>query len=171
LEDKMDAIKAIKTRRSVRMYTGEAVSEEALNTILDCGRWAPSAGNRQPWRFIVIRSSEVKKRLSRLFPQGAFMEDAPLAIAVIIYPAGSSHPVEDGAAATQNMLLAAHALGLGACWVGSYNNTNEPGAKELLGVPQEQRILSVIVIGHAAETPSKARKGLDELVTTDKYGR
>ena len=82
----MDAIKAIKTRRSVRMYTDEAVSEEALNTILDCGRWAPSAGNRQPWRFIVIRSSEVKKRLSRLFPQGAFMEDAPLAIAVIIDP-------------------------------------------------------------------------------------
>lgn len=166
----MEVIEAIKTRRSIRKYKVESVPEEAVTTILDCGRWAPSAGNRQPWKFIVVRDSELKKRLGRALPAGAFVADAPLAIAVVIDPAESSHPVEDGAAVTQNMLLAAHALGLGSCWIGTYNSANEATAKEVLGVLPEHRLLSVIAIGYSAESPTKTRKDLDQLTFTNRYG-
>lgn len=166
----MEVIEAIKTRRSIRKYKAESVPEETVATILDCGRWAPSASNRQPWQFIVLKDSEVRKRLGRALPAGAFVADAPLAIAVVIDPAGSSHPVEDGAAATQNMLLAVHAVGLGSCWIGSYNSANEATAKEVLGVPPEYRLLSVIAIGYPAESPTKTRKDLDQLTFSDRYG-
>jgi nitroreductase len=94
-----------------------------------------------------------------------------LGIAVIINPTASSHPVEDGAAATQNILLEAHSLGLGACWIGTYGSVYEPNAKKVLNIPQDERLLSVIVIGHPAEAPQKTRKELSELTFTDEYGR
>ena len=84
----MEVIEAIKTRRSIRKYKAESVPEETVATILDCGRWAPSASNRQPWQFIVLKDSEVRKRLGRALPAGAFVADAPLAIAVVIDPGG-----------------------------------------------------------------------------------
>ena len=166
----MDAVEAMKTRRSIRKYKVEDVPEDVVTTILDCGRWAPSAGNRQPWRFIIVRDSVVRKRLATAFPTGSFVADVPVAIAVVIDPAGSTHPVEDGAAATQNILLAAHALGLGSCWVGTYNSANEGIGKEILGAPAEHRLLSIIAIGYPAESPTKTRKDLAELTFTDRYG-
>ncbi len=166
----MDAIDAIRTRRSIRQYKRDAVPEELLATVLDCGRWAPSAGNRQPWRFIVVKNGDVKKRLASALPSGGFMTDAPLAIAVVIDPSASNHAVEDAAAATQNIMLAAHALGLGSCWIGAYNSPNEGAAKEVLEVPANFRIQSVIVVGYPAETPTRTRRSLDQIVYADKYG-
>jgi len=77
----------------------------------------------------------------------------------------------DGTIATQNMLLAAHALGLGACWIGSYNSVYENKVKEILSVSKDKRLLSIISIGFPAESPTKTRKELDEIVFTDRYGR
>jgi len=77
--------------------------------------------------------------------------------------------VEDGAVATQNMLLAAHALGLGSCWIGSYGSAYEEQAKALLGIPREKRLLSLISIGYPAESPRKTRRELRELVCYDRY--
>ena len=76
----------------------------------------------------------------------------------------------DGTIATQNMLLAAHALGLGACWIGSYNSVYENKVKEILSVPKDKRLLSIISIGFPAESPMKTRKELGKIVFTDKYG-
>ena len=167
----MDMLEVIKTRRSIRRYTGDPISEEDINKILEAGRWAPSADNSQPWAFVVLRSLEVRKRLAAVLPWGGFLSQAALGIAVIIDEAASSHAVEDGAAATQNVLLEAHSLGLGACWIGTYGSPHEASAKKVLKVPEDKRLLSVIAVGRPAETARRTRKPLAELVFTDQYGR
>lgn len=157
---KVEVFEAIKGRRSVRKYTKKPVPEDLIMKILDAGRWAPSAGNRQPWSFIVLKDAEVKRRVAEATTYGKFLADAPVGIAVVIDPQVShrSGGVEDGASATQNMLLAAHALGLGACWIGSYNSVYEERVKELLNIPKEKRLLSIISIGFSAESPEKPEK-------------
>ena len=167
----MDILEVIKTRRSIRRYKPDLVSEEEINKILEAGRWAPSADNSQPWRFIVLRSQEVRKKLADTLTWGRFLSDAPLGIAVTVNPRASSRPVEDGAAATQNILLEAHSLGLGACWIGTYGSGNEETAKRVLNIPEGDRLLSVIAIGHPAESPQKMRRELSEVTFTDSYGR
>ena len=167
----MDILELIKTRRSIRKYKLDPIPEEEINKILEAGRWAPSASNRQPWRFIVLRSEETKRKLAETLTWGGFLSQAPLGIAVVINPRASNHPVEDGAAATQNMLLEAHSLGLGACWIGAYGSVNEESAKDILNVPDDERLLSVIVIGRPAESPQSTRRKLDEITFSDRYGR
>ena len=167
----MDILEVIKTRRSIRQYTRDPISEEDINKILEAGRWAPSASNTQPWKFLVLRSQEARRRLADTLIWGRFLSQAALGIAVIVNPTASSHPVEDGAAATQNILLEAHSLGLGACWIGTYGSAYEASAKKVLNIPEDERLLSVIVIGQPAETPQKTRKELSELTFTDEYGR
>lgn len=167
----MDVMEAIKTRRSIRKFKKDPVPEELVEKVLEAGRWAPSSRNRQPWKFIVLRSAEVKKKLSELLTYGWFLADAPLGIAVVVNPEESRRPVEDGAIASQNILLAAHGLGLGACWIAAYGIPLEDKARELLGVPEGQRILSVIALGYPDEKPAPtSRKSLAEIVFNDKYG-
>jgi nitroreductase len=167
----MDILEVIRSRRSIRKYEPDPISEEEINKILEAGRWAPSADNSQPWRFIVLRSEEVRKKLADVLTWGRFLSQAPLGIAVTVNPGASNHPVEDGAAATQNMLLEAHSLGLGACWVGTYGGGNEESAKKVLKIPEGERLLSVIAIGRLAESPQRTRRKLDEVTFTDRYGK
>jgi len=167
----MDVLEAIRTRRSIRKYTGDPVPEEMLNQILEAGRWAPSANNSQPWNFIILRDKKLRKEIAEAATYGKFLADAPLGIAVVVDPRASTHPVADGAIATQNMLLAAHALGLGACWIGSYGSVYEDKVKEMLKIPKEKRLLSIISMGFPAEAKERRRKGLEELVFTDAYGK
>jgi nitroreductase len=166
----MDVLEAIKGRRSIRKYTQEPVSGEQVAQILEAGRWAPSRGNSQAWKFIVLQNVQGLKDLAEAIPTGKFLAQAPLGIAVAIDPKGSKHPEQEGAAAVQNMLLAAHALGLGACWISVHGTECEERVRQLLQVPDEELLLSVVSIGHPAETPEKGRKGLDELTFTDRYG-
>jgi len=167
----VDFFEAIKNRRSIRRYTKEKVSDDLLLEILDAGRWAPSAGNSQPWNFIVLRDKEVRERVAEATTWGEFLADAPIGIAVVVDPKASAHSVEDGAIAAENMLLAAHALGLGACWIGSYNSSYEEEVKDILAIPKDKRLLSIIPIGHPDEHPKKVRKELREITFTDRYGR
>ncbi len=165
----MDVLEAIKERRSIRKYEPKAVPEEKLTQILEAGRWAPSADNSQPWKFIVVRDEKIKNELARVAVWGSFLAQAPVAIAVVIDPRASNHPVEDGAAATQNMLLAAHALGLGTCWIGSYDSGYEERTKEVLGIARDKRLLALISLGYAAESPRRGRLELSELVCYERY--
>jgi len=167
----MDVLEAIRTRRSIRKYTGDPVPEEMLNQILEAGRWAPSANNSQPWNFIILRDKKLRKEIAEAATYGKFLADAPLGIAVVVDPRASTHPVADGAIATQNMLLAAHALGLGACWIGSYGSVYEDKVKEMLKIPKEKRLLSIISMGFPAEAKERRRKEIGELVFTDAYGK
>jgi len=165
----MDVLEAIKERRSIRNYEPKAVPEEKVTQVLEAGRWAPSASNSQPWKFIVVRDEEVRNELARVATYGRFLAQAPVAIAVVIDPRASNHPVEDGAAATQNMLLAAHALGLGTCWIGSYDSGYEESAKEVLGIAGDKRLLALISLGYPAESPSRGRVELSDIVCYDRY--
>jgi len=167
----MDILEVIQTRRSIRKYKPEPISEDEINKILEAGRWAPSAGNSQPWKFIVIKSKEIRKDLADALPTGRFISDATLGIAVVINPEASTRPVEDGVAATQNMLLEAHSLGLGACWIGTYGTEKEERGRKVLDIPGEERLLSVIAIGRPAESPQRTRRKIEEITFTDKYGR
>lgn len=167
----MEVLEAIKGRRSIRKYRKDPVPEDLVSKILEAGRWAPSASNTQPWNFIVLRDEGVRRSVAEATAYGKFLADAPLGICVVIDPEASTHPVEDGAIATYSMLLAAHALGLGACWIGSYESAYEEKVKEILGIPEKTRLLSIISVGFPAESPSKDRRGLEEIVHTNEYGK
>jgi len=167
----MDVLEAIKTRRSIRKYEKKPIPEELLEKILEAGRWAPSASNAQPWNFIVLRDEGIRRELARVSTYGKFLAEAPLGIAVVVEPKASTHPVADGAIATQNMLLAAHALGLGTCYIGSYGSVYEENAKKILGIPENKRLLSLISIGFPAESRKSAREELKEIVFIDRYGK
>jgi nitroreductase len=166
----MDVLEAIKGRRSISKYTQEPLSGEQVMQILEAARWAPSRGNSQAWKLIVLKNAQGLKDLAEAIPTGKFLAEAPLGIAVVINPKVSKHPEQEGAAAIQNMLLAAHALGLGACWISVRSTDSEEKARQLLQIPDEEWLLSVVAIGHPAETPEKGRKELDEITFTDKYG-
>jgi nitroreductase len=166
----LEVLEAIKGRRSIRKYKKDPIPEDFIVKILDAGRWAPSASNRQPWSFMILKDREVRRRVAEATTYGKFLADAPLGIAVVVDPQASTHPVEDGAIASQNMLLAAHALGLGACWIGSYNSFYEEKIKTILSIPKNKRLLSIISIGFPAESPTKTRKELGQIVFTDQYG-
>ena len=166
----MDVRQAIKDRRSVRKYTQEPVSEDQLAQILEAGRWAPSRGNSQAWKFIVLKDAQIRRQLAEAIPNGKFLAKAPLGVAVVVNPKSSKHPEQEGAAAIQNMLLAAHALGLGTCWISVCGTEWAEKATQVLGIPDEEWLISVVSIGHPAETPEKGRKGLDEITFANKYG-
>jgi len=168
----MDILELIKSRRSIREFTAEPVAGEDVNRILEAGRWAPSANNSQSCRFVVVRSQEVRQRLADVMPTGTFLAKAQVGIVVIVAPGASKRYLEDGAAAAQNMLLEAHSLGLGACWIGAYGTEKEVGGKEVLEIPEEERLQCVIAIGYPAESPeAKERKPLEEITFSEKYGQ
>ena len=165
----MDVLEAIRDRRSIRRYQTKDVPDEKLMQVLEAGRWAPSAHNSQPRKFIVIKDEKTRKGLARIAPYGGSLGEAPVAIAVVIDPSSSNHPIEDGAAATQNMLLAAHALGLGSCWIGSYGSGYEDGARQILGIPGDKRLLSLISLGYAAASGGSTRIELGKLVCYERF--
>jgi nitroreductase len=169
--ENLEVFGAIKSRRSIRKYKKDPVPEDFITKILDAGRWAPSASNIQPWNFIVLKNIGIKKKVAEATTYGQFLADAPLGIVVVIDPHVShrSGGVEDGAIATQNMLLAAYALGLGTCWIGCYNSTYEERIKEILEIPKNRRVLSIVSMGYPAESPTSTRRELSEIVSTDKY--
>jgi len=109
----MDALEAIKTRRSVRKYKPDPVSKEVLKTLVDAGRLAPTARNEQPWEFVVVTDAAKRQRLVDLATHGKFIAEAPACIVVLCKP--SDYYLEDGSAATTQIMLAATALGLGTC--------------------------------------------------------
>ena len=166
----MDVLQAIKERRSIRQYSEEVISEDQMRQILEAGRWAPSRGNSQPWKFIVLNDEQIRRELAEVIPTGKFIAQAPQGIAIVVDPKISKHPEQEGAAAIQNILLAAHALGLGACWISVRGTDWAETAAKVLGIPDEEWLISVVSIGYPAEAPEKPRKGLDEITFTNKYG-
>jgi len=173
----MDLFEAIRNRRSVRAFKPEPVSDELLNKILEAARWAPSAGNCQPSDFIIVKDPEVKKDLCVAALYQDFIEEAPVNIVVCANEERSAgtygnrgrrlYCLLDAAAATQNLLLAVHALGLGACWIGAFRD--EEVAKAL-NLPEWVRPIAIIPIGYPAEEPSPTtRIPLKNLVHRERY--
>lgn len=172
-------LKVIKERRSVRAYSPEPVPEEDILKILDAARWAPSAGNLQPWRFIVVTDSKLKEDIAYAAYGQLWMATAPVIIVVCAVPEESSwrygergeklYCIQDTAAAIQNILLAAHALGYGTCWVGAFS---EDEVREILNIPKNVRPVALITIGKPAEKPyPPPRRELKEIVYLNRYGQ
>ena len=111
----MDCIEALKTRRSIRAYTGEPVSREVIEDIIDCGRLAATAINIQPWEFVAVTEREMLRSLAAATDYGGFIAEA--AACVVVLCKDTKYYLEDGCNASQNILVAARAHGLGACWV------------------------------------------------------
>jgi nitroreductase len=161
----MDALEAIRKRRSVRSYTGAPIPKEDLETIVDAGRLAATGSNKQPWDFIVVTE---RGMINQLKVAAQWMDKAGAIIAVVMDPA-SRWWLEDGSAAVENMLIAATALGYGSCWLEGYTLPREEEFKALLGIPKEKRLLTLVPVGVPAEWPTKAKKPLAEVLHWEKY--
>lgn len=156
----MDVFEAIRTRRSTRRYKPEDVSDEQVKKLLEAAIMAPSAGNMQPWDFIVVRDEGQKKALARAALGQMFVASAPVVIVVCAnkprtarrYGSRGSelYCLQDTAAATQNILLAATAMGLAGCWVGAFN---EEEASRVLDLPSQVRPVAILPIGVPGESP------------------
>ncbi|MCR4392416.1 MAG: nitroreductase [Candidatus Acetothermia bacterium] len=160
-----EVLRAIQERRSIRVFRPDPVEPEKVDAILDAGRWAPSGKNTQPWRFVVVESKEKRDELGRIVTQMDMVRSAPVTIAVLLDTRAGYDATKDAqgiGACAQNMLLAAHSLGLGACWIGRVRDEQVEG---ILGAKDHEELMMLIAIGYPAETPPvRERRPLGELV-------
>jgi len=151
----MDTLEAIFTRRSIRAYTGQPVPAEMVDNLLQAAMQAPSAGNQQAWQFVVITSRPQLNAMAEVLPYGKMLITASLGIVVcgdLELEKSKGYWVQDCSAATQNILLAAHALGLGAVWLGVYPREQRViDVRKVLGIPESAIPLCAIAIGYPAE--------------------
>jgi nitroreductase len=161
----MEALEAIRKRRSIRKFTGDIIPHEDLETIVDAGRLASTGSNRQPWEFIVITDSAVKEKLCAV---AGWMKDAGAIIAVVLDP-NSPWWIEDGSAAIQNMQIACTALGYGSCWVEGDALPLEQDFKSLLCIPKGKRLLALVPVGVPAETPATEKRPLESVLHWQVY--
>jgi nitroreductase len=152
----METLKAILTRRSIRKYINKDIPEEYYEIMLRAAMHAPSARNRQPWHFIIITSREILQKLAAVSPSWRMLEEAGTAIVVcgdLILEDAESFIIQDCSAATQNILLAAHELGLGSVWLGVHPKADrlEP-LIEILNIPENIVPVSMISIGKPDES-------------------
>ncbi|MDH4156191.1 MAG: nitroreductase family protein [candidate division Zixibacteria bacterium] len=151
----MDAIEAIHTRRSIRKFTDRPVAPEMIEKLLRAAMAAPSANNQQPWQFVVIDDRAILDRVPDVHPYAAMCRQAPVSVLVCgdkNLDEDCGFWVQDCSAATQNLLLAAHALGLAAVWTGFYPiEERVVGMRKLLGLPENIIPLALVPIGYGAE--------------------
>jgi nitroreductase len=156
-------VQTIFARRSIRKYTDEPVGEEDVKTLLEAAMAAPSASNRKPWRFVVVTKRQTLDALAEAHPHGKMLFEATLCISVCGDLAEMErYWVQDCSAATENLLLAATALGLGAVWLGVYPKEDRVAAvRGVLDLPKTITPLNLVSIGHPAEE-KEARTQYDE---------
>ncbi len=169
-------LELLRTRRSIRRYRPEPVPDELLGQILEAGRLAPSAGNRQPWHFVVVRDPAILKEVAQhaayYFLRWAHVAEAPLLI-ILCGEAKSRHYRrflhEDVALSGGQMMLQARSLGLGTCWLGG---VDRKAIGDILKLPEDVRVIGLLTVGFPAEDPPPTpRKPLEEIVHYDVYGR
>lgn len=159
----MGVMEVIQTRKSVRAYTDRLVDDEKLNSILNAGRLAPSASNRQEWRFVIVRERTVCKKLAAVAGKQGFVGEAPVVIVACAETDGHMmqcgqlcYPI-DVAIALDHMSLAAVELGLGTCWIGMFD---EKKVKQLLGIPEAIRVVELMTLGYPVNPDAIEKKRL-----------
>jgi nitroreductase len=164
----MDAIEALRTRRSIRVYQEKEVPRELIEEIIDAARLAPTANNIQPWEFVVVTDAGMRRKIADLTDYGKFIAQAGACVAV--FSKDVNHCLEDGSAATENILVAAHALGLGTCWVAGYEKPHAKPIGDLLGVPGGHLLIALIALGYpAAEGKARGKRELAEVLHWEKF--
>lgn len=165
----------LKSRRSIRRYSPDPVPDEMIEQLLEAGRWAPSASNRQPWAFIVIQDAEVRRQVAKhaayYFVRWAHAEDAPLIIALCGNASSRIYRQflhEDIGLAGSQIMLQAHALGLGTCWLGGIDRA---ALASVLRLPPQWEVIGLLTVGFPAEQPEPPpRKPLAEIAHYDVFG-
>jgi nitroreductase len=169
----MDVFMAIEKRRSIRTYKDTEIEPEKIKKILESARIAPSAANRQEWKFIVVKDSDTRKKLEKAAMGQKFVTEAPVTIVACsteserVMPCGQYAYTVDLSIAVSFMILEATELGLGTCWLGAFQ---ENEVKEVLNIPEEIRVVAMFTLGYADEDPSpRPRKTVDEIISYEKY--
>ena len=163
----MDAIEVLKTRRSVRTYTKEPVSRKTIEDIVDCARLAATAINIQPWEFVVVTDRRMLRRIADTTDFGKFIADAPACVLVLCKD--TEYYLEDGSAATENILLAARAHGLGSCWVAGDKKLYAQEVCRIVGAPVGYKLISLVPMGHSAGGAEQPKRPLSEMLHWEKY--
>jgi Nitroreductase len=162
----MALLDVIGNRRSIRAYKNERIPKDKLLNLLEAARLAPSAGNRQLWKFIVVDDEGTRQQLVKACNNQAFVSSASHVIAGVGDPVQKWHQV-DLAIALEHIVLEAADLGLGTCWIGAFN---EDEVKKILKVPADKKVVALLTVGVPAETPdARPRKALDEIVSYNAY--
>jgi nitroreductase len=164
----MDTFDAIRTLRAVRAFRAEPVPDEIVRRIVEAGRLAASAGNHQPWHFILVRDKDMLRQLGALAPTGPYIAQAPLAV-VVATPKGEI-AISDGSRAIQSMLIAAWSEGVGSNWVGF----NIEAVKAPLGIPDDLTVLAILPFGYPTGRvtgENKKRKPLGEVASSERFGQ
>ena len=173
----MNVLEAIKDRRSVRTFTDKKVSEEDIRRLLEAARWAPSAGNTQPFEMVLVKASETKQKLSEVALNQTLIQKASIVIAVCADVIRSSrgygmrgeqlYNIQDTAAATENILLAAQELGLTTCWIGAFH---EKKVAKIINAAKSVKPLAIIPVGYPAVRPIVPQKrAFNEIVHYEKF--
>lgn len=164
----------IQNRRSIRGYEDRAVPRELLEQLIEAAHWAPSAGNLQPCHYYIVQSRSMLQQLfEKALAEPSWQMEAPAAIIVTSEPDISGqryqqrgeflYNIQDSAAATQNILLAAHGLGLGTCWIGAFN---EAECSKAIGIPERRIPRAIVTVGYPSRTPeARPRKDIEEVST------
>lgn len=164
----MDAIEVLRKRRSIRKYLGKPVKKNDIETIIDCGRLAASARNVQPCEFIVVTALKMRKKIADITEFGKFIADAP--VCVCVFSQDTKYYLEDASAATENILLAARALGLGSCWVAGDKKPYTGDIAKVLGVAAGFKLVSLIALGYTDQLDSECvKRPLGEVLHWEKY--
>jgi nitroreductase len=169
----MDVFEAIKSRRSIRSYSDRKIEEDKLKKVLEAGRLAPSAGNMQEWKFVVVRDQDLKEKLGTAANNQRFIAKADVIIVgcatevdKIMTCGQYTYPI-DLAIAMDHMSLQAVEEGLGTCWIGAFK---EDEVKKILGIPQEIRVVELMPLGYPLFMPEpRSRKKLENIVTYDRW--
>jgi len=182
------SIEVLKDIRSIRNYSAQSISSEIILDIIDCGRMAPTARNIQPWEFVIVTRPNLLKSLSKLIPNGGFLKDVPLAI-VVFCTTETEYFLEDGSAATQNILAAARVYGLSSCWIAGYQGsyyekgdiplcegvpcytpkTLSDEIREVLHVPNHLEMVSVVSIGYSDEKPKVDKRSIEDVLHWNRF--
>ena len=159
---KMEAMDAILSRRSIRKYTAASISESMIDELLKAAMSAPSSGNQQPWHFVVVNDRSILDEIPKFHPYSQMLAEAPLAIVVcgdLRLEKNKGMWVQDCSAATENILIAAEAKGLGAVWLGVYPREGRiAGVRKLPALPEHIIPLCIVSVGYPAEEKPPANR-------------
>ncbi|MBS7648705.1 MAG: nitroreductase family protein [Candidatus Bathyarchaeia archaeon] len=173
----MDFYEVIRTRRSIRSYRPDPIPDEVLMRILEAARIAPSGTNRQPWKFIIVKNEELKRKLAAACHNQMFIAEAPIVIVACGYNIhwnrggymGDLSMLVDVSIAFTHLILAARAEGLGTCWIGAFDNEE---VKSILSIPKDVNVVAITPLGYPRDEgfdEPGPRKPLSEIISIDKF--
>jgi nitroreductase len=162
-----DTIQILKNRRSIRTYTQRQVAREVIEEIIECGQLAPTAMNEQPWNFIVVTDKTVLASIPPMLGHAEFIANA--AFAVLVLAKETLYALEDCCAATENLLIAAAAHGIGSCWVAGSKQEYAPKVAAAFGAPVDRQLVAIVSFGYPAENPLIDKKPLGEVLHWERF--